>query len=306
MRNRFSQLITEQAQKDSRFYVLSGDHGYALFDPIRSACPDRFINAGICEQAMIGYAAGLAKVGFRPLVYGLASFIPMRVVEFIKMDICYGALPVILVGDGAGLVYSTLGSSHQCGEDIAVLRSLPGIRIYSPSDAREMEACFKDALSYNGPSYLRIGKCDRPSVHSHEIPVPLAPINKLHSSQGCRTALVATGSMVPTALTVGKEVGLDVFSAPLISSISATTFNEFFPNYTHLISIEEHCVAGGLGTILADVAHECPDTIIRVTKIGLMPKFTEIASSYEVALKEHSLDDASIAVRVRQIIGKNG
>ncbi|MFN5980251.1 MAG: transketolase, partial [Pseudanabaena sp.] len=141
MRNAFSRALVTAAQADPRILLLTGDHGYALFDEFRQVCPDQYINAGVAEQNMVGVAAGLAKGSFRPIVYGLSSFVPMRVLEQIKLDICYEQLPVILIGDGAGVVYSNLGSSHQSTEDIAALRAIPNITILSPADHYEMTAC---------------------------------------------------------------------------------------------------------------------------------------------------------------------
>ena len=114
---------------------------------------------------MVGVAAGLAKGGLRPVVYGLASFVPMRVLEQIKLDVCYEKLPVVFIGDGAGLVYSHLGSSHQCTEDVAALRAVPGMAILSPADADEMSACLALALRGNRPVYVRMGKADLGAVH---------------------------------------------------------------------------------------------------------------------------------------------
>src|SRR5205085_2489462 len=109
---------------------------------------------------MVGVAAGLAKGGFLPIVYGLSAFIPMRVLEQIKMDVCYASLPVLFVGDGAGLVYGQLGASHQCTEDLAALRALPNLNIASPADRYELEYCFRSLLESGRPSYLRFGKAD--------------------------------------------------------------------------------------------------------------------------------------------------
>src|SRR5688500_16185824 len=108
MRPTFSRLLADAAKRDERVLLLTGDHGYALFDEFRKVCPGQYLNCGVAEQNMVGVAAGLAKGGFRPIVYGLAAFIPMRVLEQIKMDVCFESLPVIFVGDGAGVVYSTL------------------------------------------------------------------------------------------------------------------------------------------------------------------------------------------------------
>src|SRR5829696_4605298 len=122
MRAAFSRELVQAAVSDERLVLLTGDHGYALFDEFRKRCSGQYINCGVAEQNMVGVAAGLAKAGFRPVVYGLSAFVPMRVLEQIKMDICYQSLPVMLVGDGAGVVYSSLGASHQCAEDVAALR----------------------------------------------------------------------------------------------------------------------------------------------------------------------------------------
>src|SRR5437588_12499571 len=129
MRNAFSPSLVSAARKDPRVLLLTGDHGYALFDEIRRVCPDQYINAGVAEQNMVGVAAGLAKGGFRPVVYGLSAFVPVRVLEQIKMDVCYESLPVVFVGDGAGVVYSSLGASHQSTEYVAALRALPNLSI---------------------------------------------------------------------------------------------------------------------------------------------------------------------------------
>src|SRR6059036_126569 len=166
MRNAFASALVRAARADERVVLLTGDHGYALFDEFRQACPQQYLNAGVAEQNMVGVAAGLAKGGFRPVVYGLSAFIPIRVLEQIKLDICYEALPVVLIGDGAGVVYSSLGTSHQCTEDIAALRALPNLSILSPADDLEMTACMRLALSADGPVYLRMGKADLCRVHA--------------------------------------------------------------------------------------------------------------------------------------------
>src|SRR5436309_2899894 len=140
MRNAFASALIQAAQTDPRVLLLTGDHGYALFDEFRRVCPDQYLNAGVAEQNMVGVAAGLAKGGLRPVVYGLSAFVPIRVLEQIKLDVCYESLPVVFIGDGAGVVYGTLGTSHQSTEDIAALRALPHLGILSPADDFEMTA----------------------------------------------------------------------------------------------------------------------------------------------------------------------
>ena len=143
MREAFSQNLVDLVKNNPAVYVLSGDHGYALFDSLRKENPTHFINAGVAEQNMVGVGAGMAKTGLYPIMYGLCAFVPIRVLEQIKMDFCYENLPGLFIGDGAGVVYSHLGASHQSTEDVSALRGVPNISILSPADKYEFVACFK-------------------------------------------------------------------------------------------------------------------------------------------------------------------
>ena len=182
MKHTFSSVLVDLAIKDSNVLVLSGDHGYELFNQLRESRANQFINMGVAEQNMVGVAAGLARVGFRPIVYGLSAFVPIRVLEQIKLDVCHDGLPVIFVGDGAGFVYSQLGTSHQSTEDIAATRSIPGIIILSPGDRFEFERCFALAYQAKLPVYLRLGKADRGDVHSKALTFNLGDMIELKKS----------------------------------------------------------------------------------------------------------------------------
>src|SRR5262245_14464682 len=214
MRNAFARALVQAAQNDERVVLLTGDHGYSLFDEFRKVCPHQYLNAGVAEQNMVGAAAGLAKGGFRPVVYGLSAFVPIRVLEQVKLDVCYEELPVVFIGDGAGVVYSSLGSSHQSTEDVAALRALPHLAILSPADDLEMTACMRLALGRGGPVYVRLGKADLGRVHPAP---PACDWGKLCPVRGGRGPLawIATGSMVQTALAVSRHwPGSAVWSAP--------------------------------------------------------------------------------------------
>src|SRR5438067_7170191 len=197
MRDVFARLLVEAMQSDPRVLVLTGDHGYALFDDLRRQCSGQYINAGVAEQNMVGVAAGLAKGGFRPVVYGLSAFVPVRVLEQIKLDVCYEELPIVFIGDGAGVVYSHLGTSHQSTEDIAALRALPDIAILSPADEHEMSACVGLALEAGRPVYLRMGKADLGPVHDAPPRLQWGRLLPLRPGGG-ELAWVATGAMART------------------------------------------------------------------------------------------------------------
>jgi transketolase len=294
MRSVLSDKIVQSAQEDPNFIVLSGDHGYALFDAIRKECPEQFINVGVAEQAMVGYAAGLAKTGFRPLVYGLSAFIPLRVLEQIKMDVCYSSLPVTFLGDGAGLVYSTLGSSHQCAEDLACLRPLPNMTIYSPCDAVELALCFDEARSLKGPAYIRIGKSDRPAVNKKSLGSTLPHI--VHNG-GKDLCLIATGAMVSPAQEFGIKNDVTVISVPRIKPFSDTIF-ELGKKFKTWAVLEEHSRYGGLFSSVAERMCEQLDIRPRVVSLSLQDKFAEHCGSYQYALSEHELADKDIEKRL--------
>jgi transketolase len=291
MRDELSRLLTFSGVESEKFFILSGDHGYALFDSFRKECPTQFINAGICEQAMVGYAAGFAKKGLIPIVYGLAAFIPMRVLEFIKMQVCYENLKVIFIGDGAGLVYSTLGSSHQCGEDVGALNLLPNVKIFTPADKFEIKECYERAMNYSGPSYLRMGKSDRPSIHSNNSKI-LENAYLLNDSSIESIAFVSMGSMVsPVFSIVGDKA--PVFSIPFFTDFSFENFQALFGKVQKIIVVEEHVIEGGLFSKMAQL-NSLTNLKIELVHIGLKKDFTTKGCDYQTALAEHNLSDIQL------------
>ena len=249
---------------------------------------------------MIGYASGMHKVGLRTLVYGLAAFVPVRVLEQIKLDLCLSSRPAILIGDGAGVVYTTLGSSHQCAEDIAALRSLPNITIFAPCDRFELETCFDEALASSGPVYIRVGKSDRPEVH--ESKPAHSGINLVHSHHS-NIALVATGSMVSIAKDIGQKLGHPVFSVSRLKP-----FNDLGPlkNYRHLIALEEHSKFGGLFSCLSELIAQDLSSNSKVSSFSLEARFAEKCGDYQYALSEHKMSDSQLFDRIQARIMELG
>ena len=293
MRAKFSRLLTDAALADDRVLLLTGDHGYALFDEFRRECPGQYVNCGVAEQNMVGVAAGLAKGGFRPIVYGLSAFVPMRVLEQIKIDICYESLPVMLVGDGAGVVYSQLGASHQSTEDIAALRPLPNLEIFAPADKFELPYCFQHMLTSGLPGYLRFGKADLGDIHQT---VPTAPIGDLlpvKAGTG-EAAILATGSMVKTALAVAGE--MPVVEARLRSApFNAAQLASIAAGYQTIFVLEEHSTAGGFGALVAETLSSRQPT--RVIRIGT-EKFSELCGTYAYLMSYHGIAAADVARKI--------
>ena len=304
MRAAFSDALVAAARADPRVLLLTGDHGYALFDAFRKACPRQYINCGVAEQNMVGVAAGLAKGGFRPVVYGLAAFVPVRVLEQIKVDVCYERLPVMFIGDGAGFVYSHLGSSHQSTEDIACARSLPALAVLSPADRFELTAAFRLAFALASPAYLRLGKSDRGDVHPGPVSLSVGEMLKVRGGSG-KGALIATGSMVRTALEiVDGGLDADVWSVPTIKPIDLRVLGGICRQADWLVVLEEHSVIGGLGACVAEAVTSTRP--VPVCRIGVEDRFSEFCGTYEYLLREHRLDAESVKRRINDFLDSVG
>lgn len=305
MRKTLSDLLVCYAQRDERVVLLTGDHGYSLFDEFRRVCPNQYINAGIAEQNMVGMAAGLAKSGYFPIVYGLSAFIPIRVLEQIKLDVCHDRLPVIFLGDGAGFVYAELGTSHQSTEDIAVTRAIPNLSIFSPADRHELAACFDLAMNLRKTSYIRLGKADLGDIHQDKIKFNLGELLNLTHYPDARVAIIATGSMVKEAQKIISSMPLGLvclWSAPCIKPIDKSLVADICNKYEIIITLEEHSIIGGLGSLIAEISTDTYPK--KVLKIGVQDRFSEKCGSYAYLQKEHLLDTESITNLLSPIMQK--
>ncbi len=165
MRDAFVKKLTEKAADDPSIMLLVGDLGFGVVADFGETYPRQFLNCGVAEQSMVGIAAGMAAAGRRPFVYSIANFPTLRPLEQIRNDVCYHGLGVTIVSVGAGLAYGSLGYTHHAVEDISILRSLPGMRVFSPADAIECRAAVDEILATPGPAYLRLGKNKEPLMH---------------------------------------------------------------------------------------------------------------------------------------------
>ena len=304
MRAAFSSAIVNLAKNDPQVLLLTGDHGYALFDDFRKACPQQYINAGIAEQNMVGMAAGLAKAGFRPIVYGLSAFVPIRILEQIKLDVAHDHLPVIFIGDGAGFVYSHLGTSHQSTEDIACARVIPNLSVYSPADAHELTACMQAAYQSQSAVYIRMGKSDREAVHTAPLSPKTGDLLAIKQTPNSSLAFIATGSLSSTALALANTQypNASVWSAPFIKPINTNQVIEICKQHQQIVTLEEHSIFGGLGSTIAEISSEhSPSHILR---IGVEDRFSTHCGSYEYLLKEHGLDSNAIIQKIERFLAQ--
>lgn len=245
--------MLNQAEKDQSIFLVVGDLGYGVVETFENKFPERFLNAGIAEQNMIGVSAGLAKSGFKVFVYSIANFPTFRCLEQIRNDVCYGELDVTIVSVGAGFSYGVLGYSHFALEDIAIMRPLPGMQILSPSDPIEVELAVEYAVNNSGPKYLRLGKNGEETINISKAPSLDVP-TKLHD--GAKYCMLVTGGITTEALKavfrLKKQflIEVAVFSVPLITSSSLAHIN--FQEFSKIFTVEEHVGNGGFSSFVAE------------------------------------------------------
>jgi transketolase len=300
VREGFKEGILLVARADDRVHILTGDHGYELFDQFRREVPERFHNVGVAESNMVGMAAGFARNGLKPLIYGLASFVPNRVFEFIKLQIALDGLPVVIAGDGAGFVYSFLGKSHQTLEDLALMGSLPQVCTLSPASDAEMTVATEWALRQSGPVYLRIGKSGGIFEGGNEAGKP-KPFKITSSHKPCNVAVIAHGSMVSSVLHAQKDLNernFDTWSCPTIFPIDPDFLSLLSVQYQRIIVVEEHQLRGGLAS---ELALNLLGTGTQITPVCAKPDLSPQVGSYEWNLSRHGLSPESLSVILKNV-----
>jgi len=256
------------AEVQNNIVLVVGDLGYSVVEPFAKRFPDRFFNAGVAEQNMMGFSAGLASEGFHVFVYSIANFPTFRCAEQIRNDVVYHNNAVTIVSVGGGLAYGNLGYSHHAVQDYALLRSLPGMLIASPGDPNEVNACLSYLLQNPQPSYLRIGKAGEPNIHKNIPSVnPGQWIEILRGSN--RKTLLCTGATMELALNwikgSVKYADYSLYSLPLWGMQYKHMQAVQVMGWDSVVTVEDHLVDGGFGSWMLESLMNHPNLIGRVS-----------------------------------------
>lgn len=258
MRTEFVGALVELAAEDERVLLLTGDLGYTVVEPFTDRFPDRFFNVGVAEQNMVGLATGLAEAGFVPFVYSIATFASMRAYEFIRNGPVLHELPVRIVGVGGGLDYGHNGVSHYALEDIAIMRTQPGMTVIAPADPDQAVAALRATADLPGPVYFRLGK-ESTALDGVDGQFELGRANVL--GEGADVAIVALGTMAREATAAAEALAeRDVSAAvAVVASISPPPLedlHELLERCRLAVTVEAHYLAGGLGSLVAELVAE--------------------------------------------------
>lgn len=264
MRDAFLERIWRRMAEDQKAFFACADFGAPVLDKIRSDFPDRFVNVGIAEQNLINISAGLALEGYIVFAYAIAPFITMRCYEQIRVSLALLSevrpMNVNLIGVGAGYSYVVSGPTHQCYEDITLMRAMPNMQVFSPADHVSAAALFDRCVKTPGPKYLRFDAQVLPIIYEGELPVITLGYH-VHR-RGKTLVLVATGYMLHTALKVADLLAAESIHVGVIDLFDLSRFNadrlhaDLAP-YQGIVSLEEGFPGrGGMDAMLFDfIAH---------------------------------------------------
>lgn len=303
-RESFGLALCELAKEHPEVVVLDADLAAATkTDIFKKAYPDRFFDCGIAEGNMIGVAAGLAACGKVPFAATFAMFATGRAYEQIRNSVGYPHLNVKIAGSHAGISVGEDGATHQCCEDLALMRTIPGMVIINPADHYEMTEAVKAAYEYNGPVYIRLGRLaiesfNDPDTYKFELGKGIT------LKEGNDVTVIATGLVVNKALKAvnaleQKGINTRLINLHTIKPIDKDIIIKAAKETGRIITVEEHNVIGGLGEAVCAVTSEnCP---VPVTRIGIQDVYGHSGPAVGL-IEEFGLDSKSLAQRIETIV----
>ena len=259
MRDAFIAELLQIAKEDSRVVLVTGDLGFGVLNAFWKELPKQIINAGIMEQSMTSIAAGMALSGKIVYTYSIGNFSTMRCLEQIRLDCAYHGANVKVVSIGAGMAYGAQGATHHSTEDIAIMRAIPHMRVYSPCDVHETRAITRESYRREGPCYLRIGRGREAEIHHRA--VALQGDGPLQVREGRDVAVFATGAVIEEAFTAAaalkqKGVELAIYSFPVLNPIDRGMVVDCAGQYRSIVTLEEHNLNGGFSSAIAQILME--------------------------------------------------
>ena len=302
-RESYGEALRDLAEEYKDLVVLDADLAAATKTGIfKKAYPDRFFDCGIAEADMMGVAAGLAACGKIPFASTFAMFAAGRSFEIVRNSIGYPHLNVKIGATHAGISVGEDGATHQCNEDIALMRTIPGMTIINPCDDVEAKAAVRAALDFNGPVYMRFGRLAVPVINGEDYKFELG--KGVVMRDGTDVTIVATGLMVNEAIEAAKSLENDGISARVVNihtikPLDKELITKCAKETGVIVTAEEHSIIGGLGSAVAETVTEtCP---VPVIKVGVNDEFGHSGPAVEL-LKQFGLSADNIAAKAKEAV----
>lgn len=309
MRDTFVHTLIEEAKKNKNIELLTGDLGFGVLKPFYEALPDQFSNVGIAEQNMTTMAAGMALEGKMVFTYSIGNFPTLRCLEQIRNDCAYHNASVKIVCVGGGFVYGSLGMSHQATEDIAILRSLPGVTVVCPGDLVEAEEATKAIANMTGTCYLRLGRGGEKRIHEKIDGFEIGKAIKIREYEGRgRIAVFSTGAILDDTTDACDELaregyGISQYSFHTVKPIDEDVIIECSKKCDYIVTVEEHNILGGLGGAVAEVMAEYGGNA-KLRRIGLHDSYCTRVGNQRYLREQYKMDKNAIIEKVNALFRK--
>jgi transketolase len=294
-----AEVLAELAERNPDIVLVSQDFG-----PIGSFTarfPERHFDLGITEQNLIGVAAGLAHAGKLAFALAMAPFVSMRSFEQIRDDCGYNRNNVKIIAPFAGLEAGAWGATHHAMEDIALLRTIPGMTILSPADPNEAHRCVRAAASIDGPVYIRLGFLS--GIDGYDAPLRVGEAVSMR--EGKDVTIIATGGCVGSALTAhealkGGGISARVLNMHTLKPLDCSAIERAARETGRIVTVEEHSIIGGLGGAVAEVIAELGTG--RLARVGVRDVFCTEVEPYPELLRIHGIDAAGVEAAAHRLI----
>lgn len=304
MRDAFGKYLAKLGNYRDDLVVLDADVSSSTKSSyFAKAFPNRFFNVGVAESNMVDIAGGLATAGLRPVVNAFAIFLSLKATDQIRNVLAYNRLPVVLVGAYGGLSDSFDGASHQSLEDIAIMRSIPGLEVIIPADSSEALRALEYALEQDCPVYIRLNRNQIPDLEARSDDEPLTRIRALRS--GCDVTIAASGICVSIALKAAEiladyGISAEVLNVASIKPLDISTLSASVARTARLVTAEEHSIVGGLGSACAEALSE-KGIAFRLRRIGVRDCYTE-SGPYDILLAKYGISVDEIVRQASALI----
>ena len=299
----YGEFLQEEAKRNPDLVVLDADlAGSTKTGMFKKVAPERFFDIGIAEQNMMGIAAGIALSGKTVCASSFAMFASGRAFEIIRNSIGYTRANVKVCATHAGITVGPDGASHQTFEDLALMRTIPGMTVVNPCDAVSAKALLRQVVDMNGPAYVRLGRAAVPVFYEDTSAIKLGKGNMLRD--GGDVTIISTGIMTPAAMEAAEHLaseGIDarVVDMHTLKPVDVDIIRKVAEDTGCIVTAEEHSVIGGLGSAVAEVVcQECP---VPMAMVGQQDTFGESGSPDEL-LEKYGMTAAAIEEKVKYLV----
>lgn len=305
MRDTFVKTLIDIGRNDKNVHLITGDLGFGVLQPFKELLPDQFTNAGIAEQNMTSFAAGMALQGKTVYTYSIGNFPTLRCLEQIRNDCAYHNANVKIVCVGGGFVYGSLGMSHHATEDLAIMRALPDVTVMAPGDLVEAECATRAIYEQQGTCYLRLGRGGEKRIHDK---IDNFKIGKaIEIKRGERIAIFSTGAIFDEILETSELLKISginpaIYTFPTVKPIDKNMIIECAKRFEIIVTVEEHNIIGGFGSAVSEVLAEQSVPKARQLRIGINDMYSSIVGTQKYLRDIYGVSAHKITARIKDTL----